>query len=126
MEPQYDEVRELDSYLWRYFSGLLNDSEAEFSRLTQSNRENSACSIDDQNEDIRKYVAYEIHLRTKSEHVKRLAPVFASVSEEYRRQIESRIEDLKRELLPARCPECNKILRSAKAKQCLWCGADWH
>jgi len=24
------------------------------------------------------------------------------------------------------CPLCRKIVRTALAKQCLWCGADWH
>lgn len=25
-----------------------------------------------------------------------------------------------------RCPKCRKIVRTALAKQCLWCGHDWH
>ena len=25
-----------------------------------------------------------------------------------------------------RCPECNRIVRTPNAKQCLWCGHDWH
>lgn len=25
-----------------------------------------------------------------------------------------------------RCPKCMKVVRTALAKQCLWCGADWH
>ena len=25
-----------------------------------------------------------------------------------------------------RCPECDRILKSHLAQQCLWCGHDWH
>ena len=25
-----------------------------------------------------------------------------------------------------RCPECNRVVRTPLAKQCLWCGQDWH
>jgi len=25
-----------------------------------------------------------------------------------------------------RCPACDRIVRSPKAAQCLWCGHDWH
>lgn len=25
-----------------------------------------------------------------------------------------------------RCPECNRVVRTPVAKQCLWCGHDWH
>lgn len=25
-----------------------------------------------------------------------------------------------------RCPSCDRILRTPKARQCLWCGHDWH
>jgi hypothetical protein len=26
----------------------------------------------------------------------------------------------------ARCLQCSRILKSPQARQCLWCGADWH
>lgn len=25
-----------------------------------------------------------------------------------------------------RCPACDRIVRTPKARQCLWCSADWH
>lgn len=30
------------------------------------------------------------------------------------------------ELTINRCPECSKVVRTKLAKQCLWCGHDWH
>ncbi len=29
-------------------------------------------------------------------------------------------------LIINRCPECSRIVRTPFAKQCLWCGHDWH
>ena len=28
--------------------------------------------------------------------------------------------------LVKRCPECRKIVRTPRARLCLWCGHDWH
>ena len=25
-----------------------------------------------------------------------------------------------------RCPSCNRIVKTPRARQCLWCGHDWH
>jgi hypothetical protein len=33
---------------------------------------------------------------------------------------------LSNELRPNRCPSCRRIVRTPKARQCLWCGHDWH
>ena len=32
----------------------------------------------------------------------------------------------KSEIEVPRCPECNCILKTSRARQCLWCGHDWH
>jgi hypothetical protein len=29
-------------------------------------------------------------------------------------------------LKPNRCPACDRIVKTPKARQCLWCGHDWH
>jgi hypothetical protein len=30
------------------------------------------------------------------------------------------------DLQPNRCPACRRIVVSPEARQCLWCGHDWH
>lgn len=30
------------------------------------------------------------------------------------------------EIVENRCPECHRLVRTPKARQCLWCGNDWH
>ena len=46
----------------------------------------------------------------------------------FRDQVRHRIKSAfsRGELLPNRCPDCNRIAETPKAKQCLWCGSDWH
>jgi hypothetical protein len=29
-------------------------------------------------------------------------------------------------ITPNRCPACSRIVKTPKARQCLWCGHDWH
>jgi hypothetical protein len=29
-------------------------------------------------------------------------------------------------LVVNRCPKCNRVVRTPRARQCLWCGNDWH
>ena len=36
------------------------------------------------------------------------------------------IESCRSDLAVARCIDCNRVLRTPRAQQCLWCGADWH
>lgn len=45
-----------------------------------------------------------------------------------RRRIMERLlrEQQAGELFINRCPKCNRIVRTPLAKQCLWCGHDWH
>lgn len=38
----------------------------------------------------------------------------------------SLVMELNLEQPPAVCPKCGKALRTPKAKQCRFCGADWH
>ena len=46
----------------------------------------------------------------------------------FRRRVAQRIKDdeLKGRLTLNRCPKCRRIPRTPNARQCLWCGHDWH
>lgn len=45
-----------------------------------------------------------------------------------RRRIKERMlrEQQAGKLFINRCPKCDRIVRTPLAKQCLWCGYDWH
>lgn len=45
----------------------------------------------------------------------------------YRRRVRDRLlRDHGDTIDIRRCPSCDRIVKSPKAKQCLWCGNDWH
>ncbi|MEO6811819.1 MAG: hypothetical protein ABI353_22145 [Isosphaeraceae bacterium] len=45
----------------------------------------------------------------------------------FHRQVCLRIlRDHGREIVVNRCPKCQCVARTPKAKQCFWCGHDWH
>ena len=48
-------------------------------------------------------------------------------SEGCRRNIRDRLlRDGDRQFEVNRCPRCRRIARTSKARQCFWCGHDWH
>ena len=36
------------------------------------------------------------------------------------------LETRRGEIIENRCTECHRLVRTPVAKQCLWCGHDWH
>ena len=45
----------------------------------------------------------------------------------FRLRMQERVlRDYKDEIVINRCPNCNRIVRTPYARQCLWCGYDWH
>lgn len=45
----------------------------------------------------------------------------------FRNKVRGRIlKEHKGDVFINRCSQCNKIVRTPKAKQCFWCGYDWH
>ena len=57
----------------------------------------------------------------------RIDAIVARGSVEFRRNVTERVmrEDGDKVILN-RCPQCMRIVRTPRAKQCCWCYADWH
>jgi len=56
-----------------------------------------------------------------------LTAVTPGVFEEHRRRIFSKVYSAHSDCIDVlRCPECDRIVATARARQCLWCGHDWH
>jgi hypothetical protein len=48
-------------------------------------------------------------------------------AESFRRGVRERLLREKAEdIIINRCPSCDRIVRTPRARQCLWCGYDWH
>ena len=56
-----------------------------------------------------------------------VAPVFADGIDVFRDRVRDRIlRDHADDVFVNRCSECSRIVMSPEARQCLWCGHDWH
>jgi hypothetical protein len=53
-----------------------------------------------------------------------LSAGFESFLEKVKHRIQSDVKSGK--LAINRCPSCAKVAQTPKAKQCFWCGCDWH
>lgn len=113
----YDEEAELTYYVWRNHSRLLSRFEWDVERAAHA-RENFADGTGD-------------HARHILERFGRLGDVrideaLAEGREAFRRSACRRILAEHTELQIHRCPRCHRVLRTPVAKQCFWCGCDWH
>jgi hypothetical protein len=53
--------------------------------------------------------------------------VLADGAEAYHRRVCSRVlADSAGEVFVNHYPECSRVLRAPRARQCFWCGHDWH
>jgi hypothetical protein len=79
--------------------------------------------IDHSKDDVSKRM-----LRKWSEVTPEIQKLIKGGEVEFRRIVGERLRkaELAQECAINRCPLCRKVVRTALAQQCLWCGADWH
>ncbi len=116
---KYDDHVQLVEYLWRNYLALFSDHE----RLAAQRLLAEAKAASTDSERIRTL------LRAKwsqqgGHHVDKL---LSKGPEEFRVKAAQRVLASHNELIFInRCPECKRIVKTLRAKQCLWCGFDWH
>lgn len=123
---EYGDESELDRYVRRNFIHLLHEDELELYRDMLLKEKIEPASTGDVQEQLRKQLAHGIHRLSKGEAIEGIALLFGDLAQEHKKRIDPLIQELKQKLVPNRCPKCNKIVRTPEARQCLWCGADWH
>lgn len=122
----YDEVRERRTYLHAWSDALRFRTRAEkavaFAFHASGMREKSKLMREERQREVLAeiqdalplddpYVASELRDGIVAFHERVLDRIWAEHQSEF---------DI------ARCTECDSILKSPLAKQCLWCGHDWH
>ncbi|MGC4006447.1 MAG: hypothetical protein QM811_26315 [Pirellulales bacterium] len=119
MQPNYDEDRESTRYVWNHFQDRMTEFEkrigsALFWRERADLVTDSRVMID--------------MLRNKGEiGVVEVDAALSDGHEAYRRKVRDRLlADLEDPIVIHRCGRCRKVLRTPLARQCLWCGYDWH
>lgn len=123
---EYNEEAEFDRYFNRNYAQLLQEDERELFRIMLLNQKFESSSSEIIKEQLRKQLAYAIHRLTRGESVEGIETLFEDLVDQHNRRLGPVIDEIRRKIAPARCPECKRIVRTPEAKQCLWCGADWH
>lgn len=107
-------------YILDYHASLMTKEEASAWRHWHT-----SCKLGDGESKTRQYAKRkEIYLQkgwmTNDENVLKL---LENGIEEFERKVAERIDAL---VVYNNCPKCGKLTRTPKAKQCRFCGYDWH
>jgi acyl carrier protein len=117
---EYDEDAILTSYVWRYYNSQMTSFEHKAGgEILRSMKAESYAKGDAEKLEKLK-IRFGLN---KDPEVTRALNVGY---EEYRKQVRVRLlNERSTEIFINRCPECNRIVRTPNAKQCLWCGCSW-
>jgi hypothetical protein len=116
---EYDEDRELTRYVWDYCQGLKTEFERRVGHAILS-RTKAARSQSPQMAALISRLGGAID-----------DPMFnAAITDDpeaFRRRVRERLlSECGPEIFVNRCPSCKRLVRTPQARQCFWCGFDWH
>jgi len=119
-DESYNEESELWKYIGRWYNHLFTEDER-FGPTAQRLRE----LVPDASPSDIKAILTERH-GGKGESLPVVRQLQHEVDKLTRRTMDRICREHTDELFINRCPECGRIVVSPTAKQCLWCGNDWH
>jgi hypothetical protein len=117
MHP-YDEEQEIACYVWQFYRDLFTAAEKRAYRpyLWQRMKvEKNRDIVDD--EWTRSGLAGDAAV---------MALLSDGVEAFHRRAAQRVLQEHSDAVFLNRCPRCNRLVRTPRARQCLWCGYDWH
>jgi hypothetical protein len=118
---RYAEDAVLTDYVLGHHSHLFDETEGEVLRAIGLERK--AALIQKDNEAL----ASEFRRKWVRVTSPQVALALEAGEETSRRGVRDRLlREHGREIVVNRCPRCHRIVRTPKARQCLWCGHDWH
>ena len=114
----YDDDEELTRYVWNYHGRFFTPVEAKAGWAVFADAKARLGSP---------HVAEFIWKRHKLANDPEVMEALADGIAAFRRRTAKRVlSDHASEVFVNRCPKCNRVVRTPKAQQCLWCGHDWH
>jgi hypothetical protein len=114
----YDEDRELTRYVWDYFTHHMTDFERQVGLAIIGRQKVANAGADFSHPGAVRWG------RTDDPEVN---AALADGPEKFRRRVCSRVlAEAGSKVLVNRCPRCNRVVRTPRARQCFWCGFDWH
>jgi hypothetical protein len=115
---EYNEDRELTRYVWDYFQNRMTDFERRVG-LAIIGRQKAANAGAD--------AAHPLMARWGLTDDPEVNAALANGPEDFRRRVSLRVlAEAGDEVFVNRCPQCSRVVRTPKARQCFWCGFDWH
>jgi hypothetical protein len=116
---EYDEDRELTRYVWDYYQRLMTEFERRVGRAIIGRAKAAAVGISE--------MAGLLHRRWGEVGVPEVEAALADGPEVFRRRVRDRLlAERGSEVFVNRCPRCARVVRTPQARQCFWCGFDWH
>jgi hypothetical protein len=116
---EYDEEGELTRYVWNHYQRLMTEFERRVGRAIIS-REKASAS---QSPQMQAAVSRLWGAIDDPE----VSAALADGPQSFRRRVcERLLSESGAEVFVNRCPTCARVVRSPQARQCFWCGFDWH
>lgn len=115
---EYDEDRVLTRYVWDHFAGRMTDFERRVGDAIIG-REKAA--------HVGANVSDALMARWGRTDDPEINAALADGAEAFRRRVRERVlAEAAGAVFVNRCPRCERVVRTPLARQCLWCGHDWH
>lgn len=114
----YDEDRVLTHYVWEHCQGLMTPFERYVGYVNIARAKAARTKSEWMRERLHKKCAFG---------QPQVEAALADGPAAFCRRVRDRLlAERADELFINRCPMCGRIVRTPLARQCLWCGFDWH
>lgn len=116
----YIEENELDKYILTNYGSYLNKFERLGYKVASSYEKPDGKTNPDK-------MAKALREKYGNLSTPRIDAALTKGTKLFKREVRKRIQfQYKEDISIKRCGKCDKIVATPKAKQCLWCGNDWH
>lgn len=115
---RYDDGSELTRYIWNNYEHLMTAFERRVGRAILARQKAAAV----EGEAMKRMLSKRWGLIGDPE----VDSALAAGPEPFRRSVGKRILLECGDVIVNRCPQCGRVVRTPRARQCLWCGHDWH
>ncbi len=111
---KYIEQTELSQYVWRWYNRFFTDDERAGPSLDWLRGQDADTSAD------------EVAALADERYGDVRQSVLKAVDQFNNTALQRVLDECGGAMIIIRCPECQRIVASPKARQCLWCGKSWH
>ena len=121
MKKDYNQEKELNRYIWQYYTDLMTDFEKEVGNaivLLEKKTDNS----------IEKYIFVKTKEGTKDvSNLPEIREALKNGQMAFKKKVVHRIlSEYRNAIAINQCSKCNSIVQTPKARLCLWCGHSWY